>query len=125
MFEQAIELDPQYAEAYARLSRTLSREWNYQWSEDSQTLDRAFVLAQQAVALDDSLPKAHEELAYAYLYKKQHEQAIAAVKRALLLAPNEAESSVRLGLILNFAGRSEEAIGLVEKACEGFAHRSR
>ncbi|HEV8712260.1 MAG TPA: tetratricopeptide repeat protein, partial [Candidatus Binatia bacterium] len=116
LFEKAIALDPQYAEAYARLSRTLSREWNYQWSQDPQTLERAFVLAQQAVALDDSLPRAHEELAYAYLYKRQHEQAIVAAKRAITLAPNEAEGSVRLGLILNFTGRPEEAIGLIEKA---------
>jgi adenylate cyclase len=32
LFEKAIVLDPQYAEAYARLSRTLSVEWVFQWS---------------------------------------------------------------------------------------------
>jgi adenylate cyclase len=116
LFEKAIALDPQYAEAYARLSRTLSSVWVYQWSQDPQTLERAFVLAQQAVALDDSLPEAHEVLAYGYLYKRQHEQAIAAAKRAITLGPNEAEGTGWLGLILNFAGRPEEAIGLIEKA---------
>src|SRR4029078_5773745 len=59
---------------------------------------------------------AHEGLAYAYLYKRQHEQAIAAAERAITLAPNDAEGSARLGLILNFAGRSEEAIELIKKA---------
>jgi adenylate cyclase len=54
MFEKAIELDPQYAEAYAGLSWTHSREWVYQWSQDPQALERAFVLAQKAVTLDDS-----------------------------------------------------------------------
>jgi len=79
-------------------------------------MERSFVLSQQAVALDESLPGAHEALAYAYLYKRQHEQAITTAKRALSLAPNEAEGSGMLGLILNFAGRSEEAIELIEKA---------
>jgi adenylate cyclase len=107
LFEKAITLDPQYAEAYMRLSRVLATEWVYQWSQDPQMLERALVLAQKAVALDDSLSGAHEALAYAYLYKRQHEQAI---------APNDSEGAARLGLILNFAGRPEEAIGLIKKA---------
>ena len=73
-------------------------------------------MAQQAVALDDSLPGAHGVLAYAYLYKRQHEQAIAAAERTITLAPNDSEGAARLGLILNFAGRPEEAIGLIKKA---------
>jgi adenylate cyclase len=115
LFEKAIALDPQYAEAYARLSLILSWQWVYQWSQDPQTLEDAFGMAQQAVALDDSLPIAHEVLAYVYLYKRQHEKAIAAAKRAVSLAPI-AEGSAMLGLILNFAGQPEEAIELIEKA---------
>ena len=42
MFEQAIELDPQYAEAYAVLGWTYLQEWILQWSQDPQTLERAF-----------------------------------------------------------------------------------
>ncbi|MBI3757697.1 MAG: adenylate/guanylate cyclase domain-containing protein [Deltaproteobacteria bacterium] len=116
LFEKAIALDPQYAEAYAFLSWTGTQEWNRQWSQDPQTLERAVILAQKAVALDDSLAGAHEVLALAYLYKSQHEQAIAAAERAIVLAPNDAEGFAMLGLILNFAGRPEEAVRLIEKA---------
>ena len=56
MFEKAIALDPQYAEAYAWLGWTYWLEWVLRWSADPQTLERALALAQQAVALDDSLP---------------------------------------------------------------------
>jgi tetratricopeptide (TPR) repeat protein len=115
LFEKVIALDPQYAEAYASLSRTFMSTWLFQWSQDPQTQERGFVLAQQAVALDDSLPEAHTVLAYAYLYKSQHEQAIAVAKRAIALGPNEAEGTALLGLILNFAGRPQEAIGLIQK----------
>jgi adenylate cyclase len=51
MFEQATALDPQYAEAYAWLGLTYVLEWVWRWSVDPQTLERDFVLAQQAVAL--------------------------------------------------------------------------
>jgi adenylate cyclase len=116
MFEKAVELDPQYAEAYARLSWTRSREWIYQWVQDPQTLEQAFALAQKAVTLDDSLPLAHRVLGVVYLWKKQHEQAIAEAERAIALDPNNAEGYVRLAHILKFVGRSEEAIQLMEKA---------
>src|SRR5207253_5549279 len=74
LFEKAIALDPQYAEAYAFLSGAHLQEWVNQWSQDPQTLEQAFTLAQQAVTLDDSLPAAHRSLAYAYLWKRQHAQ---------------------------------------------------
>ncbi len=88
MFEKALELDPQYAEAYAFLGWTYFREWGLQWSQDPQTLEQAFALAQKAVALDDSLPQAHVVLGAVYLWKKQHDQAIAEAERAIALDPN-------------------------------------
>jgi adenylate cyclase len=60
MSEQAIALDPTYAEAYALQGFTHWAEWGMQWSQDPQTLEWAFTLAHQALALDDSLPLAHE-----------------------------------------------------------------
>src|SRR2546427_991662 len=56
LFESAMALDPQYAAAYALLGFTYLRDWIYQWSHDPQTLERAFALAQRAIALDDALP---------------------------------------------------------------------
>ena len=116
MYERAIELDPQYAGAYALLGATHFREWAFQWSQDPQSLERAFELAQKALALDDSLPAAHGLLGYVYLWQKQHEQAIAEGEKAITLDPNEADAYATLGQILNLAGRPEEAMRLVKKA---------
>jgi adenylate cyclase len=116
MFEQALELDPQYAEAYAFLGWTYLVEWGLQWSQDSQALEQAFALAQRAVAVDDSLAQAHTTLGFVYLWKKQHDQAIAEGERAIALDSNFAEAYMSLGDTLKFAGRPEEAIGLIEKA---------
>jgi adenylate cyclase len=116
LYEQALALDPQYAEAYARLGWTYARGWMMQWDPSLQTLERAFELAQKAVALDDSLPLAHRVLSLVLVWKKQHDRAIAAAERALALDPNDAEGYARLGVTLNFAGRPEEALVMVEKA---------
>jgi tetratricopeptide (TPR) repeat protein len=69
MFEQAIALDPQYAAAYALLSVTYWLE--SLWSPDPQHVERALALAQQAVALDNTLPVAHHALGLAYQRKNQ------------------------------------------------------
>jgi adenylate cyclase len=116
MFEKAVELDPQYAEAYVRLGTTYVRGWISQWEQDSQALEQAFELVQKAVALDDSLPFAHRILGVVLVWEKQHDQAIAAAERAVALDPNDAEGYARLGETLNWAGRPEEALAMIEKA---------
>jgi adenylate cyclase len=116
MFEKAVELDPQYAEAYAALGWTYLFEWTWQWSQDPQALEQALELAQKAIALDDSVPSAHSLLSRVYQWKNQHEQAIAEGEQAIALDPNNADGYAILARTLNYAGRPAEAIGLVEKA---------
>jgi len=116
MFERAIALDPDFAAAHAWLGRTCLIEWTFQWNEDPRVEERAFALAQRATALDDSLPVAHQTLAYVFLMRKQFEQAIAEAERALALEPSDADACVTLAEILSCTGRPQEAVGLVEKA---------
>jgi len=116
MFEKAIALDPQYAEAHARLGWTYWLEWGYRWSADPQNLERALALAHQALALDDSLPKAHSLLSLVYARKQQYNQAIAEGERAIALDSNYADSYADQAETLNSAGRPEEALRRVEQA---------
>jgi adenylate cyclase len=117
MFEKAIELDQKYAGAYAGLGQTYWLDWFYQWNRDrTQSLERAFELGQQAIALDDSLSFPHRLLSQVYLWRKQHDQAIAEAERAITLDPNNADGYVNLGSILVNARQPEEGIKLSEKA---------
>jgi len=117
MFEKAIELDPRFSVAYVLMGHTYRREWLYRWSQDPQTMERAFELAQKAIELDDSSIFAYELLGYIYLLKdRQHEQAIAVAEKVIALDPNFAGGYGLLAEILGFAGRPEEVIGLMEKA---------
>lgn len=66
--------------------------------------------------MDDSSPLVHWLLAYVYVQKKQHEQALAEAERLIALFPNSAWGYAALSLMLNFVGRPEEAIGWLETA---------
>jgi tetratricopeptide (TPR) repeat protein len=117
LFEKTIELDPQYAEAYVYLGWTYLIAWGQQWSPDLQTLQRAFELEQQALALDGALPRAHHILSFVYMFQTKYEPAVAAAERAIALDPNDAESYVALANVFNvFGERTAEAIALIEKA---------
>jgi adenylate cyclase len=116
MFEKAIALDPEYALAHSLVGWTYWTEWTFGWSQDPQSLDRAFELALRAVSLDDSLPEAHSLLGKVHLWKGRHELAIAELEKTIALNPNYADGLAGLGEILYFAGRPEEAIALVKKA---------
>src|SRR5262245_41077079 len=116
MFERAIALDPQYAEAYAWLGGIYLTEWTSRWSADPQTLERALALAHQALALDHSLPIAHTFLSNVYVWKQQYDQAITAGEQAIALDPNNADSYAFQAQVLNNAGRPEEALQAVAQA---------
>ncbi|MBI3304501.1 MAG: tetratricopeptide repeat protein, partial [Deltaproteobacteria bacterium] len=116
MFKRAVELDPQFAAAYAFLGRTYLMELIYQWSQDPQTQEQVFAFGQKAASLDDSQPAAHETLALAYLGSKQHAQAIAEAEKAVAVDPNYADAYVTLAEILCFAGQPGNVVSLVEQA---------
>jgi TolB-like protein len=116
MYKRAINIDPNFAPAYVLLGLTYSREWSHGWSQDLQSLEYGFELAQAAIALDNSLPFGHAILGEVYLWKKLHEKAVAEQEKAIALSPNDADLISGLGGILNWAGRPEEAIALVKKA---------
>jgi adenylate cyclase len=118
MFEKAIELDPQYALAYASLAMTYVTEWQFQKNQDPQIRERAFTLAHQAIALDDSAPGAHEVLGALYLWiDKQHDQAIAEGERSVALGPNLPSCHCNLGMSLLQAGPAD-AIAFIEKGLQ-------
>ena len=113
LYERAIELDPNYAAAYAGLALTCLHDW-FLGSPDA--LDRAYELALTAEALDPSLPLAYEALGNVRLFKKQHEEAVAAARQWVKIEPGNADAYANLAGALHFSGEHEQVIPLIEKA---------
>jgi adenylate cyclase len=116
LFDEAIELDPTFAAAYAEKSITYFSGFIMPMSQNPKILEAAVEAAELAKQLDDSLPLVHARLGWVYLASMHHEEAIAEGRRAVALDPNNADSYAQLGNILNWAGKPEEGIGLIEKA---------
>ena len=116
LLAKAIELDPGFARAYSALGWTHFLDWALQWSHDTGSLDHALDLAQSAIGLNPFQANAYHLLSHVYLWRKQHEQAIAAAEKAIALDPGNADSYAELGEVLAWSGRPEETIELVRKA---------
>jgi adenylate cyclase len=116
LFQKAVELDPNYADAFAELAFTYLLEWGWQWSRDPHDLDRALELGRHATALDDTQPLAHALLGATYLFKRQHDQALAEGQRAIDLDPNLAPAYFWMAETLTFSGKPAQAVGLAQKA---------
>jgi adenylate cyclase len=125
LYKKALELDPRYAGAYALLGHTYFVDWISQWSQDPQTPERAWELAQKGLSLDNSLSLSHTVLGQLYLWKnRQHDQALAEAKLAVALAPNDTNAYMGLAGVLIHMGRSEEAIEKLEMAMRLDPHYS-
>lgn len=109
-FQEAIEIDPTYALAYAGMADCYYRLSNA-YLKPAQAMPRARAAALRALEIDDTLAEAHAALG---LVKMLHDWdwpgAELEFRRALDLNQNSSMAHQRLGLYFNLLGRSEEAI---------------
>jgi len=114
---KAIKLSPGYADAHALLAQThvwLHEGW---WSDDPEkSLETAYRVAVHAVELDKNSGHAHAALAYACLYKRQHDQAIIGFQRALSLNPCHVDFILNYGMCLMFADNIDEGLHIIAES---------
>ena len=118
-FQQAIDLDPSYALAYAGLADcyNLLDDWGKRPPRDS--FPKARAAAEKAIALDDSLAEAHVSLAMVRVsYDWDWVGSEQEFKRAIELNPNYATAHQWYGETLASLGRFSEAEREVKRARE-------
>jgi adenylate cyclase len=119
MFEQALELDPQYSDAWAGLSSTYERDILFDVVEDRKAWeDKALEASRRAVALDNGSSFAHLALSGAFMWSNQHEQSIHETRMAVELNPSSVPAWLALGNRLDIVGEHEEGIALLEKSLQ-------
>ena len=118
-FNQAIEKDPNYAQAYAGLADAyaLSGDWEYGILSPEDAFPKAKAAATKALALDDNLAEAHTSLAFVLdLYHWDWESAEREYKRAIALNPGYATAHHWYAWHLIVMGRNSEALAESRKA---------
>ena len=115
--KEALDLDPNYSSATEMFAWTLLMDGIFGTSKTPEkSIEQAFELAQKVLDRGDSDAGAHFLIGYAYSRKGQFDKAISELEIARDLFPNNADINAGLGMILNAAGKPEEAINVLKNA---------
>jgi len=117
-FNQAIEEDPKYAQAYSGLADTyvLLGDWEYGVLTPNEAFPKAKAAAIKALELDNSLSDAHTSLASLGMFDWDWRSAGEEFRRAIELNPGYATAHQWYAWHLNLLGRKSEAIAEMRKA---------
>jgi Tfp pilus assembly protein PilF len=117
--KEALALEPKFALAWAELGGLYSGEADIGWAPVAEGYGRAREAVQRALALDSDLAEGHLEMACIQLvYDWDWRGAEASTRRALELAPGNAQILNLGGALARYQGRVEEAIGFYSRAIE-------
>ncbi len=117
LFQQAIELDPSFAQAYAGLADSFVMLATMQALPARDVLARVKASAQQALELDPSLAEPHAALgAAAGLIEWNWDSAHRELEEAMQLNPNYPWAPHWLGLLYSGSGRTKRGMELIELA---------
>ena len=117
-FNQAIELDPTYALAYAGLADCYAMLTEYASAPPVETYPKVKAAARQALEIDDTLAEAHTSLGAAYEYEWNWAEAEKEYRRAIELNPNYATAHHWYAVFLGARLRHDEAIAEMRKALD-------
>ena len=118
LYEKALEIDPDYALAYAGLADAYVYKYEAYYDRSLHILDEAEGASQKALKIDPESPEAHRSLGRVFMFKKMTEGAIKEFKEAIYLRPNFYEACRVLGWIYEELKNYEEAIRWARKALE-------
>ncbi|QDL93475.1 tetratricopeptide repeat protein [Paroceanicella profunda] len=119
MCNVALALEPGYARALSLLSRCENLRWRHGWTtHPDRTLQRALAFAQRAVDAEPRDARAHGEIGFARLYRREHALCVAAYEEALRLNPNDADMLADAADAFAHSGRASEALEMLERAMQ-------
>ena len=119
-FQRAVELDPNFALAYAMIADSYASMPAYPYLSPSEAFPKAKAAAQRAVEIDQTLSEAHSALGYSLaLYDWKWSEAERAFKRAIELDEKNSLAHVRFAIsYYQPTGRVAEAVAENERAVE-------
>ena len=109
MFDRAIEIDPNFARAYAGIADCCSFLYMY-WDSSKANLESADASSRKALELDPESAEAHTSRALALTLRRQYSEARREFETALQLNPMLFEAHYFYGRACLIEGKLEEAV---------------
>jgi adenylate cyclase len=103
MFERAVALDPQYAQAHAYLAMAYLALHGHA-AAPPEVLDTAFAIASRAIELDPQDSNGHRVVGLVWMYRRDFDSAEHHYRRALELSPDDPDRRMGLGYLLVMRG---------------------
>src|SRR5215475_9910501 len=118
-FDQAIQLDPGYALAYAERSEAWTWIGDLSGEKQKDAWSKAASDAEKAVAIQPKLAEAHAALGWARFFAEwRFDEGLAELRRAQQLAPWNATANDLMAPVVVYLGQFEEAEKLARQAIE-------
>ena len=115
--QEAVELVPDFASAYAALADAYNLAGDYGWGKPDDVFPKAKAAAQKALSLNDKLPEAHLALAFVLdAYDGDSRRAEQEFRRAIQLKPKLAAAHHWYAWFLIQHGQPEKAAEEIDKA---------
>jgi TolB-like protein/Flp pilus assembly protein TadD len=114
--ERAIELDPNFDEAWSHLSWIYTDEKIFGFNSLPNPMERALAAARKAIELNPDNYHSHWLLSRVHYFMGQRDLFLAEAQRALELNSSDGTTLGLLGLYIAFAGEWERGMDMVSKA---------
>ena len=115
-FQQAVAIDPDYAQAWAALAVTQMLLPHYFLESTNTAFPTGEAAAKRALTIDPNTASAYVALAMMYRVQWKWQDADTAFQRALRIAPGDAEAADQYGQFLLAEGRLDQALAEIDRA---------
>jgi len=117
MFEEAVALDPDFALAYAELSKVHSAHRHFGFDRSEERALAAKAAAEKSLELAPELPEPHIAMGYYYYWGLQeYDKALEEFAAAKKIRPNDPRIIEAEGLILRRQGKFDQAVDKLKQA---------
>jgi len=116
LLQQAVDLDPEFAEGWANLAATAQIASFWKIDAYREYRARSEVAVNRAISLDPNNGLAHAVLGMHHQHELRWEEALNELNLAIELNPNESNSLLYKGEVLVMLGYTKEAIEVMKKA---------
>jgi TolB-like protein/tetratricopeptide (TPR) repeat protein/predicted Ser/Thr protein kinase len=115
--EQAVRLDPRFAQGWAMLSYAHSSLYHFRYDYTEERLSKARECADKALSLQRDLREGHRALGYYYYWGRgDYAQALQELQSAAGSGGDDAESVEAMAFVMRRQGRFDEALAAMERA---------